>query len=182
MSLRDLFKRKKKKEGYLQPSGQQAKKFAMAYSEPAAPGPEEAFIQSIGSFCCVQYWRRNDMTGGTQMRELIAAEMPRERDLVLSFLAANPIRPLLNGDLCAKGHDMDRWELRFLFEDPTLNRRICGYGVTELTAPFVLELARLIPEVLTEEERWEREFQKRRFLAETEGTAERRAGEETGSF
>ena len=44
---------------------------------------------------------------------------------------AQRIENLLYGDINSSGCDMDHWEIRFIFEDRNLNRRICGYGVTE---------------------------------------------------
>ena len=43
-----------------------------------------------------------------------------------------------------RGSDMDHWEIRFIFEDRNLNRCICGYGITETSAPYLHTLVPII--------------------------------------
>ena len=114
------------------------------FLEPAVPVSDEVFISRIDEFSCVQYKAFNGLSGKSYACQLISSENPKCKEQVLSFLKNHPIENLLRGDINSSGFDMDHWEIRFVFEDRNLNRRICGYGVTELSAPYLHTLVPII--------------------------------------
>ena len=116
------------------------KQFAMPYHEPMHPVPDEVFASRIEEFVCIQVWSCNDYSGGITMQELVAAEHPEKKEQILAFLREHPITELLHGDRYEQACDTDRWKIRFIFDDPDLNRTIEGYGHTELTAPYLRAL------------------------------------------
>lgn len=116
----------------------------LGFLEPFVPVSDEVFISRIDEFSCVQYKAFNGLSGKSYACQLISSENPKCKEQVLSFLKNHPIENLLRGDINSSGFDMDHWEIRFVFEDRNLNRRICGYGVTELSAPYLHTLVPII--------------------------------------
>lgn len=114
------------------------------FLEPAVPVSDEVFISRIDEFSCIQYKAFNGLSGKSYSCQLISSEKPKCKEQVLSFLKDHPIENLLHGDINSSGFDMDHWEIRFIFEDHNLNRRIYGYGVTELSAPYLHTLVSII--------------------------------------
>lgn len=144
------------------------KKFAIQYSEPSSPVSDYDFANALNDVICIQYWSCNDYSGSIRMRELIISERPDLKDKVLLFLEEHPIITLLESNCHGYGHDSNRWKFRFIFNNTSFNRCICGYGITEITAPYLLKFSNLLPEILSEEERAEREFRKKIFQAQLE--------------
>lgn len=95
------------------------------------------------------------------MRELIAADHPEKKERVLAFLREHPITELLQGDRYMQAGDVDRWKIRFIFDDPGLNRTIEGYGRTELTDPYLSEMCGCLPRILSKEEQAEEVWRQR---------------------
>ena len=116
----------------------------LEFLEPTVPVSDEVFILRIGEFSCVQCKTFNGLSGKSYVCQLISSENPKCKEQVLSFLKNHPIENLLHGDINSSGFVMDHWEIRFIFEDRNLNRRICGYGVTELSAPYLHTLVPII--------------------------------------
>lgn len=114
------------------------------FLEPVVSVSDEVFISRIGEFSCVQYKAFNGLSGKSYACQLISSETPNGKERILSFLKDHPIENLLHGDINSSGFDMDHWEIRFVFEDRNLNRRICGYGVTESSAPYLHTLVSMI--------------------------------------
>ena len=114
------------------------------FLEPVIPVSDEVFISRIDEFSCIQYKAFNGLSGKSYACQLISSETPKGKERILSFLKNHPIENLLYGDINSSGCDMDHWEIRFIFEDRNLNRRICGYGVTELSAPYLHTLVSII--------------------------------------
>ena len=137
------------------------KNFTVPYTEPAYPLPDGEFISRIGEFECVQYHSWNGLSAMHCNCELVASRDPEKKEKILSFLEEHPISELLYGETFDKEIcDADHWELRFIFPDPALNRRIKGYGRTEDARPFLWEMVRHIPELLSLREQEENEFWK----------------------
>lgn len=110
----------------------------MPFTEPAATVPNEEFISRIHEFICIQYQSFNGLSGRCRVYQVIVDNAPRKKEQILSFLKEHPIENLLSGNLCSReGQDLDEWELRFVFADQRLNRRIRGYGITEITEPYL---------------------------------------------
>lgn len=116
----------------------------MCFLKPIIPVSDEVFISRIDEFSCVQYKAFNGLSGKNYTCQLISSEKPECKEQVLSFLKDHPIENLLYGDINSSSCDMDHWEMRFIFEDRNLNRRICGYGVTESSAPYLHTLVSII--------------------------------------
>lgn len=116
----------------------------LEFLEPIVPVFDEVFISRIDDFSCIQYKAFNGLSGKNYACQLISSENPKCKEQILSFLKDHPIENLLHGDINSSGFDMDHWEIRFIFEDCNLNRRICGYGVTELSAPYLHTLVSII--------------------------------------
>ena len=114
------------------------------FLEPAVPVSDEVFISRIDEFSCIQYKAFNGLSGKSYACQLISCETPKGKERILSFLKDHPIENLLYGDINSSGCDMDHWEIRFIFEDRNINRRICGYGVTESFAPYLHTLVPII--------------------------------------
>ena len=138
-----------------------AKRFSIPYVEPEDALPDEDFAKRIDEFICLQFWSCNDYSGGITMRELVAADDPKNKACVLAFLQEHPIMELLHGDRDEQACDVNRWKIRFIFDDVRLNRTISGYGCTELTAPYLFEMCRHLPEILSQSEKEERIWQER---------------------
>ena len=51
---------------------------------------------------------------------------------------------------------MNSWKIRFIFDDPRLNRTIAGYGRTRLTSSYLSTMCGHLPEILSKRERIER--------------------------
>ena len=128
--------------------------------------PDEEFIRRVGDFTVLQFISRNDYTGGERKRELIAAEHPEKKEQILEFLKEHPIEELLRAERYENAHDANRWELRFIFEDAYLNCAISGYGHTEAAAPYLSEICRQIPPILTDEEKFRMKVEKARLERE----------------
>lgn len=141
--------------------------YTKSYTE-SPQQPEEEFIRRIGEFTCLQFYSRNDRTGADHKQELIATEHPEKKAKILEFLKEHPIEELLHGQRHANAHDVNRWEFRFIFEDTRLNRTISGYGHTELTAPYLSEMCRYIPRILSEEEKFRQMVERARLERELE--------------
>ena len=78
----------------------------------------------------------------------------------LKFLREHPIQEVFYGDWYSKGHDMNHWELCFIFQEQGLNRCIKGYGFgTEDTEPWLRGLVQWLPEALSKAGEKEREIQ-----------------------
>ena len=153
-------KKRAKKRHYAQKWEQKikelsAKQFATPYTEPVNPVPDAIFAERIGEFTCLQFWSCNDHSGGITMRELVASQHPEKKAQVLAFLQEHPITELLNGERDDGSHDSNRWKIRFIFEESYLNRTICGYGRTELTAPYLFQMCKQLPEILSKDEQEE---------------------------
>ena len=116
----------------------------LPFFEPIVPASDEEFASRISEFTCIQYTKFNGLSGESHAYQLIASEKPERKEQVLSFLKDHPIENLLHGDIIGTGCDMNHWEIRFIFEDRNLNRRICGYGITETSAPYVLDLISIL--------------------------------------
>ena len=116
----------------------------LRFLEPIIPVSDEVFISRIDEFSCVQYKAFNGLSGKSYACQLISSETPKGKERILSFLKDHPIENLLYGDISSSGCDMDHWEIRFIFEDRNINRRICGYGVTESSAPYLHTLVSMI--------------------------------------
>lgn len=116
----------------------------LPFFEPIVPSSDEEFVYRISEFTCIQYTTFNGLSGGSYACQLIAGENPERKGQVLSFLKDHPIENLLHGDIIGSGCDMNHWEIRFIFEDRNLNKRICGYGITETSAPYVLDLISIL--------------------------------------
>lgn len=116
----------------------------LGFLEPVIPVSDEVFISRIDEFSCIQYKAFNDLSGKSYACQLISSETPKGKERILSFLKDHPIENLLHGDISSSGCDMDHWEIRFIFEDRNINRRICGYGVTESSAPYLHTLVSII--------------------------------------
>ncbi len=144
------------------------KKFVIRYNEPSYPVPDYYFANALNDVICIQYWSCNDFSGSIHMGELILSERPDLKDKVLLFLEEHPIITLLESNRHEYAHDRNRWKFRFIFNNTNFNRCICGYGITEISAPYLLELAHLLPEILSEEECAQRDFRKKLFLAQIE--------------
>ena len=133
------------------------KRFSIPYIEPKKPVSDDEFMARIQEFTCIQFWSCNDYSGYVTMKELIASEHKDEKERILSFLQEHPISELLHGDCYAQMLDADRWRLRFIFEDESLNRCILGYGTNQVTAPFKRYMIPHIPEILSLKEKAARE-------------------------
>ena len=140
--------------------------FQTRYTEVLEQQPSEEFIRRIGEFTVLQFISRNDYTGVERKRELIAAEHPEKKAQILEFLKEHPIEELLRAERFEAAHDVDRWELRFIFEDEHLNCTISGYGHTEAAAPYLSEICRHIPPILTDEEKFRMKAEKARLERE----------------
>ena len=116
----------------------------LEFLEPIVPVCDEVFISRIDEFSCVQYKAFNGLSGKSYACQLISSEKPKCKEQVLAFLKNHPIENLLHGDINSSGFDMDHWEIRFIFEDRNLNRRICGYGTTKTSAPYLHTLVPII--------------------------------------
>jgi len=116
----------------------------MCFFEPIVPVSDEVFISRIDEFSCVQYKAFNGLSGQSYAWQLLSSENPECKEQVLSFLKDHPIENLLHGDINCNGFDMDQWEIRFIFEDRNLNRRICGYGTTKTSVPYLHSLVPII--------------------------------------
>ena len=116
----------------------------LAFSVPVVPVSDEVFISRIDEFTCIQYRAFNGLSGWSCQYQLISSEFPQLKERVLSFLKDHPIENLLYGDIDCDGCDMNHWEIRFIFEDRNLNRRIRGYGFTEVSSPYLIHLVSLI--------------------------------------
>ena len=137
--------------------------FSLSYIAPTNPLPNDVFIARIAEFTCLQFHSVNDLSGKTRMRELVATEHPEKKARVLEFLQSHPIDELLCGERYMDAMDMNRWCLQFIFEDSSLNRSISGYGWTEQTSPYLSEMVRYIPEILSNEEQAEETFRRKLF-------------------
>ena len=110
----------------------------LPYLEPVTPLSNEEFISRIDEFICIQYEAHNGLSGRSDACQLIEEDDPESKERVLSFLKEHPIEKLLYGDIWEKDvFDMTHWEIRFIFADRNLNRRICGYGLTETSYPYL---------------------------------------------
>ena len=138
--------------------------FSEAYVTARDPLPEDVFLAQLSEFTCVQYRRCNDLTGKVTLWELVAQREPEKKAQLLTFLESNPLKQLLEADRIGSGFDLDRWELRFLFEDKRLNRAITGYGRTEAAAPYLQQLVAFLPRILSQEEQAYRAMQKYRYM------------------
>ena len=116
----------------------------LEFLEPVVSVSDEVFISCVGEFSCVQYKSFNGLSGKSYSCQLISNENPKCKEQILSFLKEHPIDNLLHGDINSNGCDMDHWEIRFIFEDRNLNRCICGYGITETSAPYLYTLVPII--------------------------------------
>lgn len=116
----------------------------MPYTESATPLPNEEFVSRIDELLCIQYKSLNGLSGRGCANQVITVDDPIRKDQILTFLKEHPIENLLNGNLNGDGFDRDHWELRFIFSDKNLNRCIRGYGVTEISAPYLRGLIPLI--------------------------------------
>ena len=116
----------------------------LGFLEPVIPVSDEVFISHIDEFSCIQYKAFNGLSGKSYACQLISSEKPNGKERILSFLKDHPIENLLYGDIHSSGCDMDHWEIRFIFEDRNINRRICGYGVTESSAPYLHTLVSIM--------------------------------------
>lgn len=160
--IQDKRKARKKAKASVQPRTRQNISFAMPYVQPDVPLNDEAFISRIDEFIGIQYTSLNGLTGKRIDRELVAEKNPELKSKILSFLQEHPIEQLLYGkrdriDVL----DSDHWELRFIFADPGLNRRVSGYGYTEDTRPFLHRLVSYLPD-LQAAETWQRAVEERR--------------------
>lgn len=133
--------------------------------------PDEEFIRRVGEFTVLQFISRNDYTGRERKRELIAAEHPEKKAKILEFLKEHPIEELLHAERFEAAHDVDRWQLRFIFEDAHLNCAISGYGHTEAAAPYLSGICRHIPLILTDEEKFRMKVEKARLEWEMQNSA-----------
>ncbi len=132
--------------------------------EPTEPQNDEDFIARFDEFVGVKFYSHNGLSGSSHRRELVVSEHPELKDQILSFAQRYPIINLLQGDRNNDGFDLDHWELTFLFDDSRFNRRICGYGVTESTKPYLNEMIFFIPEVLSKEEILRRRMEEEMML------------------
>lgn len=140
----------------------QPTQFQTRYTE-SPNQPDEEFIRRIEEFTCLQFTSRNDYTGRERKQELIAAEHPEKKAKILEFLKEHPIEELLRAERFEKACDANRWELRFIFEDERLNCTISGYGYTEAAAPYLFEICRHIPRILSEEEKFQQKVARARM-------------------
>lgn len=118
----------------------------MHYEEAKKPLPDEEFLSRIGEFNAIQYKAFNGLSGKCCTYQLIASANPELKERVIAFLADHSVGDLLYGDINSDGFDMDYWEFRFIFDDVNMNRRICGYGVTDASAPFLYNLVSILRE------------------------------------
>ena len=138
----------------------EVKNFTIPYQTPPIPASDEQFLKSINEFICLQYSYRNTYyLSKSSMRELICSEKPELKEKFLRFLEKHPLKILLDGDKYSMADDCDTWEIRFIFDDTNFNRSICGYGRTELTAPYLREILADTCEILCSSETFEHQMQ-----------------------
>ncbi len=97
----------------------------------------QMFITNIDKLNCIKYNSFNGLSGGR-----IDYQFNIEKDnkwLIVSFLREHPIDKLINGVRDSMAHDLDHWEISFIFENSSLNQSIKGYGITEDSSPYVTE-------------------------------------------
>lgn len=111
---------------------------------------DDEFIAHFHEFLIVEYYAFNGLTDEQQKRKLIASKAPEIKEQILSFVEHYPIINLLQGDRYSDGYDLDHWEITFIFEDSRLNRCISGYGTTDCTCPYLIEMVNYLPESLNE--------------------------------
>ena len=116
----------------------------MPFVESATPSPNEEFISRINECICIQYKSLNGLSGRGYACQVIIEDDLARKEQIVTFLKEHPIENLLNGNLNSDGFDLDHWELHFIFADKSLNRCIRGYGVTEISAPYLRGLLPLI--------------------------------------
>lgn len=132
------------------------KVFKYCYHETNTRFPDEVFLERFDEVICIQYLSVNGLSGGKCLRELSFFDMPEKKEEVMAFFQEHPIEKLLNADLhCKNARDLNDWYIRFIFPNPDLNRQIKGYGYTELTEPYLFTLVRMLPEIMSKDERIE---------------------------
>ena len=143
--IKDQFKNKKKDTPYhFDPNRGYDQPPLTYYRIPQQPlVDDKEFISRIDEFVCFQYNSFNGLSGRGHRFQFFASESPELKEYVLKFFQEHPIEALLCGDIHHRDcHDLDHWEIRFIFENEYLNRSIRGYGTTSASYPF---LCKLIP-------------------------------------
>lgn len=145
----------------------EVKNFSMIYKTPLVPATDEQFIANINELVCIQYSLRNTYSGNRFMSELVCSEHPELKEKFLRFLDEHPIKSFLDCDKYSHGCDLNTWEIRFIFDNADLNRTICGYGYTEETAPYLMEIRSDTCEILTPSEIFERKMKMAVYNSQT---------------
>ena len=116
----------------------------------------------LDTLVCVQYCSSNGLSGRSCTRKYEAAEHPHLTEQLVAFLKTYPPEHLSSDVLYEDGvFDSDHWSFAFFFQDKTNNFIMRGYGFSFAAYPYLSKLRKMLPEVLTKEERIEREEQKR---------------------
>ncbi len=99
------------------------------------------FISHIDELICIKYSSFNGLSGGrcNYQIDMKKDSEKEKREWILSFLNKYPIDKLIKENNECEIHDLDHWEINFIFENPSLNRSIRRYGITEYSSPYVTE-------------------------------------------
>ena len=111
----------------------------------------------LDTLVSVTYHSRNYLSNQATTRHYIATEHPERTAGIVDFLKHYPPEHLPNDAFSEMDvHDANNWSFYFNFQDKAEDFVIHGYGSTLASEPLFSKLLRLLPEVLTEEERKER--------------------------
>lgn len=104
------------------------------------------FISHIDELICIKYSSFNGLSGGSRNYQLdMKNDSEKEnKEWLVSFLNKYPIDKLIKENRICEIHDLDHWEISFVFENSSLNRSIRGYGITENSSPYMTEFVNML--------------------------------------